>query len=696
MDEKLTPELNNDQNKGQAGAPELTWQDAAAASTETAQAVAETAETVTEAAAEVATETTEVTAQTTPETVMPVATSGFSAAGAVAAQPKKPIGLLVAIGVLVVAIIAVASVFFLNQSPDKAVHKALSTTETALNTRAEKMMQAMPALNEMGQSAKASKNDFSFTFEGLQIADGGSEVAMISNLLKGVGLRGNVVSDPANAIFEMDANLGLAETPLFDFYMMLNPDSFAFGMPMCSDTMFSLVPSTLKADFIASPMYTDMVKTYEEYSPEYKEMFVESMNTQLDMYQALLVGQIESLKTASNTMQLSKTMQDEMVARIDTVYEGAVYSKLPKEGALKVYQVELQGAQVRQMIIDLAKYIYLDSEIMNSYNNMFTPEMLGGMSYKDILQRDIIDPLEKNLPELPTTLTLKVDSKKIVRSMLINVKMPETPIGMDFTMTKLTGDFSFTEDQTVEFNFDAEAVTLDTNETLGIKTNMKETYSNDVSDTSVGFTMQMGEGESMSMDMLMSANKEGKLNVTASMGVDNIYMPMVVKLAMDGGVKKDGDKTIWEYPSIIGSLEETDESGTSKALGSVTFAYRSEGTPLTGAFAPARPTNEIFKMSAEALEAEMVKYETKLGEIMQQFQSLMGGAMGGVGTPEIVAPEDMPQETTSGLDQLTPEENQRLMEYFTSLSDEEAEAFTNLSEEEAYALIQEVISQPAA
>ena len=591
------------------------------------------------------------------------------ASQAAAPRPKLSAALVTVIAVLVVGVIGVIASLFLTDSPEKAVHKAKTQTYNYLTQRSEKMINELPAIKVLNAEPSAQKTSFRLAFEGLQGGTDDLQLQMMGNLLKGFGISGDLQQNPTAKKAELNVQVGLGEMSLLDGYLYVSPEEAAFGVPKFSETIFSVNPTTLKDDYFASEIYKQMDDMFAQ-SPESKQYYDESMTEQLESFQKMLTMPDSSVMSP----EAVKQMRQELSKRANGVLEGATYQKLPNEGNLKVYEVTLNGAAVKTTLIDLMRYIYLESPVVSSYYDMMPQSYMGmGMSYSELMETQLIQPLEQNLIDLPVKAVFKIDNKRIIRSLTATIDKDaiNAAIGTNAGLSFEKGVFTFElgEQDSMSFNLDVNA-SSQTDGPIAMTMFVNEVYEQGTVTDHIGMDMNMGPIANMNVDTTLVMDQQGKFDINGSVLVDEGNYVVKMEGAAGGGVKVDGANSTWEYPAIDFKFSEGESVDTIQLVGGVTLSWKSESTPLTEDITPSRTFTPIFKMTVEQLEQESAKYEQAINSLFGQVMSLFGGGdlFGGGAIPE----------TQSG-----PAVNeQAISEYLEGLSEEEFNKVIEMSEEE--------------
>lgn len=515
-----------------------------------------------------------------------------------AAPAKKPntgmIALIAVAVVLVIAIIAVLAFGGLSKKPEDAVRDALSLTGDQMQAMSDQMLEEIPAYKAMMPREGGRSSSFTLSVDSIESPYLGEGAGMINSIAKMFSISGGAVSDPESRLVELNGQVNLMGNALVDLYFQMSPEQLAFNMPKFSDTVLSMNPQTIAADIKNSPLYSPYMD--DATLEQMQEMFASQFDAMAGM------GSIDTMK-----------MQTEMYAIMDGFLADAVYEKPQKSSGSKVYTVKLDGAQVQSTLVELAKYLYIDSDIAN----MWQEEM------KTMMQEQIIDPLEQELPPLPATLTVTVgkDGAASQVDFSLDVDAIEGNDG-DSRLNAFNGScfFDGTTGQTVTMFIDGN----DGGDAFTMDMNVSSTYMDGVSDTNMTMNMNMLD-EAMSMEMQMTFDKEGVCDVTANIDMGSMAQ---VDMALKGTYTEEDGVDKWDFPTLSIGGSVTDASGVDSGRNAVNLKLSGESSALAQPAQPVAGTTPLFSMSEAELSAEMQKYNDGINGVLQEvFGTVLASGM---------------------------------------------------------------------
>lgn len=531
-------------------------------------------------------------------------------------KSKLPVVLIVVIAVLVVAAVAAfASGIFM--SPERAVNKAFEATAASDAKFADKLKKELPVYSVLyGAGGKASSTDFDFTVDSLEVSGvAADELNLVNNLLKGSGLRGTFVSDPANEVVELDGALHMGVSDLLDFYAYLSPDKAAFSVPSFSDTAVSLNPQTIAEDLQKSPLGQDM-------TAEDAKMMQDSVNAVAD-----LLGAYAKMDPVA--------MEADLKPILDKVRSGAAYEKAGKEGAITLYTMKIPGENVKTLVAELIRYLYVDSplgEAMESiFNIMPEYERMGYASWGEFLDGELLNDMLKEMPPIPLNVTVKVGSGKIIRGMDIAAELPPELVAAGL------------ETFTASYQVDGDNVTTGSlnltgtseGQPVSIVMDLRSGYLDGTFDTVMDMKMDLGADAYTGMPVRMNLtetvtmDRDGGFQVKAVMAMPEMVGPgqdvnCVVDVA--GTITVDGDNVSYDFPTFGLSVDAAGEQIK------LNFNASAKSGPVQTPYEMSRPSKDLFSMTEQELQAEMQKYVDGMNALVGKAFSIM---MGAGGTPEL-------------------------------------------------------------
>ena len=517
-------------------------------------------------------------------------------------EKKKPAVLFVVAGLvllLVVLVILWVSGIF-GKDPKKAVNDAIEATQKQSEDRIERISAEIPAAKSMiDTSVQPEKSDFELEFQSLEGGD--TSLQIVSKLFAGFGLKGTVVTDPENGVMELDGSIAMSGSELLGLYFFLSPETYAGGIPTFTDTMVSIDPQTFADDMRASRFYDPQTMPDE----------------QLEELQEMLTAQAGMIQSAGG-LDIRAIQEDIRKILMDAL-EHATYQKVGKEGKDTAYEVKIPGADIKQALVDLVRYLYIDSPIGELYDNAFPAEMFDGKRYSEMIEEDMLPEIEEGMPEMDATLVFQIN--RTIRS----VKASFVPNdGGESGFETILADISYSEagdtSMTVEMGFSEEGVREGS-----LSAEISDRYADGVYEMSLTFDLsgeEAGEPVAIQIDEQLTMDKNGRYALGFDMGFDGMGLDQMVPsigIQLDGTVTADGENTIWEFPVVSGKVGYLDDSYT------LNFTCKSTSSPITVPYEASRTLTPLFEMGESDLDAWVSEYEAGAQAL---FGSLFGYAMG--------------------------------------------------------------------
>lgn len=518
---------------------------------------------------------------------------------------KGMIALFAVIAVLIIAIIAVFAGGLLSKNPEETVQNAIDTTYDALLAKSEKINSEIP-LNRimLNQEKKPAKMNFEFGITGYDSGTGAMEDQMIAGLLQSFSITGDYSHVPESKFSEFNLALNMAQKPLITLFGQGTPDQIAVGMPAFSDKVLSANPNTFYEDFKNSAL-AELMEVTEEDILEFQEMLEA---------QTGVSGSFSGLDY--------KKLQSEMQEIMGRMLTDAVYASPRKENGMKLYDVTMNGVQVKQTVMELLNYIYVDSEIAKMYDSMFPKEMYGGMKFSELMKSEIIDVFDRSVSEISVKATYTIGNKNLISAVDTVISFPEMSGGSIISRYELDDNLNLSMNMAIKD-------LMINGETVNMTMDMKELYADGRQAVDMTVNMKDAYDEMVMMDMDMNLNMAMDKN-----GAVEFKMAFTDKETADGmgldiaGTVTDTDgTTLYDFPEIKGSMQIGGQNA------SVSFKTRVETAPLAEPYpAVVTGTLPIFELDQEGVLGVIQEYSQGLDGLMNQ---LLGAAMGG--TPEMGA-----------------------------------------------------------
>lgn len=313
---------------------------------------------------------------------------------------------------------------YLKPDPEKIVKAAVASTYSQQQKFTDKVYSDIPASKVLfgGEQAPESEGSFSFTLNSI----GGIDYAeTINAIASGLTISGNTASSAANDLTDIDLSLSHRDNHIIDASLFLSPELAAVSVPALTEKVLSANPSTLAEDYKNSIFYDPYAVSISDI-----QMLQDSFTSALENSNRLTPEAVKKMETdIDNIMQKAAA--------------NAQYSYSTQD---KLYVVTLPGADVKNAVIELCRYIYADSELAPVIRRSFEPILLADKQYSsyDEAINGMLAELEAELPDLPTTISLDI-AKNVVKSAHIAVTPTYVSVSDTAVLDSFTVDLIFTE-----------------------------------------------------------------------------------------------------------------------------------------------------------------------------------------------------------------------------------------------------------
>ena len=284
----------------------------------------------------------------------------------------------------------------------------------------------------------------------------------------------------------------------------------------------------------------------------------------------------------------------------------------------------IPGADVKKTLIDLLNYIYVDSEIAEVYNSLYgaMPDLFEGKNFSELMQEQIIAPVEAGLPETDMTVTLKVGKGSLIQAAHIELAVPETSEDAEFAIEGLSADYALADDHSESVTINMEAVSG--GEPFDVKLEVADAYKDGNYDVDVTCDIS-SDMSRMSILYDIFADQSGAFNLDFTMAIPDALgagMDISYNFGGNGSITIDGDQTVYDYPDLHLNLNVL---GQEISAG---FAAKATTTPISTPYTLSKETTPLFSLGETELAAELQKYTD--GFMMLQntlLQNLLGGSV---------------------------------------------------------------------
>ena len=372
-------------------------------------------------------------------------------------------------------------------------------------------------------------------------------------------------------------------------------------------------PKTLATDLVGSPLGQDI-------SPEDAETMENLVNGLTELVNAY--AQLDP-----------KQMQEDLDPILGKFRDGATYEKGGKEGDFQLYTMHVPGENVRVLVADVCRYLYVDSSIGKAMSSLYAaapaealPEELAGKSYEEAIEQELIGEILNEMGDLPLDVVLKVGSGNLIRGLDVEAVVTEELKAQGIETLR----FSYLE---AEENVGSGAMTLkgtdedgqplEMNMQIGVKLldgvyDVTLDMDADGTDSATGTPLKMKMTETVYLD------KDGAFKVNFDVSMPEFALSeggVGYTVTCEGTVKQEGDTITYDFPNLG---IDVDVMGEKVAL---SFAAKSVSNPVESPYQAARASKNLLTMSEQELEAELQKYSDGINGLAGQlFGFLMGGA----------------------------------------------------------------------
>jgi len=302
---------------------------------------------------------------------------------------------------------------YLKPDPEKVVKAAVAATYSQQQKMTEEIYNAIPASKRLfePQSQTNTQAEFKVSFNSIE---GIPYSEMVSAMLSGFNISGTAVS-ASDDISDLLLKVNRKDDTIISVSSFLSPQLATICLPELSAKVLSVNPAAVAVDYKNSVFSkTDPID-----------------DAQLDLLQQNINSAFEYNDIFTD--DLTEKLNADLTAKMLSAFKNAQYSYNEQN---KLYTVTVPGADMKAAIIDIYRYVYLDSDIAVIIERLLAPTLAlaGEESYTDATQR-LIGEIESSCPELPTTIELDIQNK-VIKTAYIVLRTEDnavTEIQFDFT-----------------------------------------------------------------------------------------------------------------------------------------------------------------------------------------------------------------------------------------------------------------------
>ena len=247
----------------------------------------------------------------------------------------------------------------------------------------------------------------------------------------------------------------------------------------------------------------------------------------------------------------------------------------------KLYYVDLAGNHVKDSVIELLRYIYLDSVMAGNIERSIAPafEAEGVESYQQYVD-NMITEMQNTIPELPVSFQLNIEN-----GLIKNANSVCAPIDKS-VIQGFTFDMAFYDNSTsVKFSTSL----VDEGEVVSVMMDGVNKFENDTVATDIDIAVN-SESLSIVLPIDISLCSAGDFSCVAKLTYDKGYTDASLDISLAGSVSMDGDTLVYDLGDcmISGGFDQDSIIG-------LYFGISGEKAPLSAA--PVAPEQHLELLS---------------------------------------------------------------------------------------------------
>lgn len=517
--------------------------------------------------------------------------------------PKKKLPVAAVITTVLACLVVVGGLFavknYLAPKPELIVRQALAATVSQQQKLKDDIYEAIPTAKRLFEPSEPAPSETSFDLT-LRSIEGIDYEQLVSAMIADSGISGTVLTDCDSGSSIADITVSLKRKPLINAQLYISPELVTAAVPTFSDTILSIAPKSLAADYKSS--------IFQKASP--------MGDDELEMMQQLLVGELEYIK-AIGGISYQKLIAD-ITEIIKKPLETAVYSYDKKSGS---YLVTLDGDAVKNAVCEYYRYLYVDSEIAPAMERLLMPLLtVSGIADGDYSSsiNGLLNDIEGNIPPMETVITLDIDKGVIKKANITaspadeggDIAVFTAPFVADITLTENGCGINMMFDMNdpangseMEMNVNADCVFSDGVYTISVKADAKSADSD------------------VTVPLVITAAADGSYGIT--FGIDTTALNDNVKLdfSTNGSAALEEEFFTVELPS---SRIEYAISGESANInGALVFDYRQSVSPLSEPLTAPDEHISVFSLNEQSLQGLIDEYtagaKSLVGKLMSIF-----------------------------------------------------------------------------
>jgi len=449
---------------------------------------------------------------------------------------------------------------FLVPSPEAVIKKAAAATFAQQQKLSKKASDAIPAYLPLfeGNAYKDEQTNFKLNIDSVE---GVPYSRMISALLSGFELSGNSAVSTADNATELSASLKYDGDEVIGAKLFLSPNLISVYSPEVLNKAISLDPSSFAEDYRNS---------------FFNKLYYYIDDETLAEIQTALNDAVT--QRAAYTPEALEGMKKDMLAIMSGCLENAQYGYYNDS---KLYYVDLAGNHVKDSVLALLRYIYLDSPMAAEIERSLAPsfEEQGVESYQQYVD-NMTAEMQTAIPDLPVSFQLDIENGLIRNANSVCVPIDKSVI-QGFTF-----DMAFYDNSTsVKFSTSL----VDEGEVVSVMMDGVNKFENDTVATDIDIAVN-SESLSIVLPIDISLCSAGDFSCVAKLTYDEGYTDASLDISLAGSVSMDGDTLVYDLGDCVisGGFDQDSIIG-------FYFGISGEKAPLSAA--PVAPEQHLELLS---------------------------------------------------------------------------------------------------
>jgi len=449
---------------------------------------------------------------------------------------------------------------FLVPSPEAVIKKAAAATFAQQKQLSQKANDAVPAYLPLfeGSTYKDEQTNFKLNINSIE---GVPYSRMISALLSGFELSGSSAVSTADNSTELSASIKYDGDEVIGAEAFLSPNLISVYSPEILNKAISLDPSTFAEDYRNSFFN----RLYYYIDDDTLEEIQKSINNALT-------------NRTSYTPESLEVMQKDMLDIMSGCFKNAQYGYYKDS---KLYYVDLAGNHVKDSVLALLRYIYLDSPMAAEIERSLAPsfEEQGVESYQQYVD-NMTAEMQTAIPDLPVSFQLDIENGLIRNANSVCVPIYKSVIqGFTFDMA------FFDASTSVRFSADL----VNEGEVISVMMDGVNKFENDTITTDIDIAVN-SESINLVLPIDISLSSAGDFSCVGKLSYDEDRTDGSFDISLAGSVSMDGDTLIYDLDDCMINVGSDQDS-----IIGLYFGISGEKAPLSAA--PIAPEEHIELLS---------------------------------------------------------------------------------------------------